>query len=712
MTARSSSRAPPTTMNHPTNAADRLSRRQLIRLMGLGGLSLPILGRASAASGAAASSAKTKPATVLVPLNRFPRMVHDYFIRQLRDIEHAANARRGRVLTKEAAEAYGRDVRAKIQESFGPWPEKTPLNAKVTGVIECDGYRIEKVIFESRPQFYVTANLYLPKLPDRRPAVIGTCGHSDNGKAHPAYQSFSQGLARLGYVVLIFDPIGQGERSQYVAPDGSERMRVGSTQHIRLGKQQLLAGEFFGSWRAWDGIRAIDYLLTRPEVDPAHVGVTGNSGGGTMTTWLCGLERRVTMAAPGCFVTTFRRNLENEVGADDEQYPPRILALGLDESDFFAAFAPNPVILLGQAKDNFDQRGLAEAFRRVQALYRSLGSEKNAALLINDDYHGYSQPLREAMYTFFNRVTNSSQETKEPELKLEDDKTLWCTPNGQVAGLGSRPVWSFTREIAEKFRTTRPKLSGAALQRAIGAALRLPPRTGRPEFRILPAMNSRRYPKKYANSFAVETEPDIFAIVYQLSDEVVMSQPYRSTRPALLYVAHQSTDAELREEPLVQEILQAEPGSAVFGCDVRGVGDSQPNTFVPGLGGDYCYTMHSVMLDYPYVGQKTHDLLRVIEWLAQWGHQDVHLIAKGWGTVPATFAALLSKNVTRVTLKHSLTSFAEIVESEESKWPVSVFVPGGIKTFDLPECYEVLAAKRLRRIASWDAQARVRGGIE
>ena len=105
-------------------------------------------------------------------------------------------------------------------------------------------------------------------------------------------------------------------------------------EHIYAGNQQFLVGEFFGAWRAWDGIRALDYLLTRPEVDPKHVGITGNSGGGTMTTWLCGVEPRWTMAAPSCFVTTFRRNLENELPADTEQCPPRVLALGLDHCGF------------------------------------------------------------------------------------------------------------------------------------------------------------------------------------------------------------------------------------------------------------------------------------------------------------------------------------------------------------------------------------------
>ena len=135
---------------------------------------------------------------------------------------------------------------------------------------------------------------------------------------------------------MLYDPIGQGERLQYVDKNGQPRLRPGTREHLYAGNQQFLVGQFFGSWRAWDGVRALDYLLTRKEVDSTHLGVTGNSGGGTMTTWLCGLERRWTMAAPSCFVTTFRHNLENELPADTEQCPPRALALGLDHEDFLA----------------------------------------------------------------------------------------------------------------------------------------------------------------------------------------------------------------------------------------------------------------------------------------------------------------------------------------------------------------------------------------
>jgi len=248
-----------------------------------------------------------------------------------------------------------------------PFPEKTPLNARVTNVVERDAYKIENLLFESRPGFLVSANLYIPK--GRRfplPGVVGSCGHSANGKAIDTYQSFCQGLARLGYVVLIFDPIGQGERMQYVDANWKPIRGTGTAEHNYAGIQQVLVDERFCTWRAWDAIRALDYLVTRKEVDTRHLGITGNSGGGTMTTWLCGVDQRWTMAAPGCFVTTFLHNLENELPADTEQCPPRVLAQGLDHSDFIAALAPKPVIMVDQEKDYFDVRGLEETLQRLK----------------------------------------------------------------------------------------------------------------------------------------------------------------------------------------------------------------------------------------------------------------------------------------------------------------------------------------------------------
>jgi dienelactone hydrolase len=690
------------------------NRRDFLKLAGLTGLGFKginlIPAYADKSELQSASAFKPQTTSPLIQLNRFPRMVHEYFVERVTEVEQAAITRRSELKTSKDAETYILEVREKIQKCFGPWPEKTPLKARITGIIKRDAYNIEKVIFESRPGFPVTANLYIPsgrKFP--LPGVIGSCGHSAPGKSTPYNQSFAQGLARHGYIVLIFDPIGQGERLQYINNDLKSSRGAGVQEHLYAGNQMVLAGESFSSWRTWDAIRAIDYLLTRSEIDPKHLGMTGASGGGTMTTWVCGADPRLTMAAPCCFVTTFRRNLENELVADPEQYPPHALALGLDHSDFIAAMAPKPVILLGEEKDYFDARGLEESFARLKNLYRLLGSEQNIQLFIGPNEHSYSPVGREAMYAWFNSVTKISDLKTEPSLTLENEDTLWCTPHGQVGEAKPNTVFSFTGKKSSELRKKRGSLNGDQLKQAVINALKLPPFNAIPDFRILRPVANRLYPKKFTGTYMVETEANIFALVYRLDDNQLLSRPPKGLKRALLYVSHLSADNELRQETFIREIINNEPDSAVFACDVRGIGESQPNTcgnnFLEPYGNDYFYAGHSIMLDYPYAGQKTYDVLRVISWLKSYGHEEIHLAGKGWGAIPAIFAALLSDAVSQVTLKNALTSYSDIAENEEYNWPLSPLLPGVLKTFDLPDCYRALESKKLSQIEPWNALA-------
>jgi cephalosporin-C deacetylase-like acetyl esterase len=686
-------------MNPESSArASRLSRRQMLHTLSIAGAGAAVDWHVPAFAAQAAAAADTPS---FAALNRFPRMVQEFFVARENALHQQRLERLAALKTRADAEAYVRMVRGKIRESFGPFPEKTPLNARVTKVVERDAYRIENVLFESRPGFLVSANLYIPK--GRRfplPGVVGSCGHSANGKAIETYQSFCQGLARLGYVVLIFDPIGQGERMQYVDANWKPLRGTGTAEHNYAGIQQVLVDERFCTWRAWDAVRALDYLVTRDEVDRRHLGITGNSGGGTMTTWLCGLDDRWTMAAPSCFVTELRRNMENELGADMEQIPPRALALGLDHEDFLAALAPKPVIILAKEKDYFDARGNEAAYERLKRLYRLLGAENNVAYFIGPTYHGYSQENREAMYRWFNRCTGISEATTEPKLVLEKEETLWCTPQGQVAALRSKPIHDFIREKSKGLASKRGTLDAAALGRTVAQTLRLPERSSAPEFRILRPLPDRKYPLRHALPYMVETDRGVHALVYRLTREPLLSRPPRETRQAILYVADQSADGELRSEPLVRALIEADPAAAFHACDVRGIGESTPQATSLNAGDeystDYFYASHGLMLDYPYIGQRTFDVIRVLDWLAAWGYDQVHLAARGQGAAPAAFAALLSPRVTRVTLKHPPASYAEIAESPDYHWPLSALPPGVLASFDLPDCYRVLKAKDLR----------------
>ncbi|MFT4559012.1 MAG: pimeloyl-ACP methyl ester carboxylesterase, partial [Planctomycetaceae bacterium] len=423
------------------------------------------------------------------------------------------------------------------------------------------------------------------------------------------------------------------------------------------------------------------------------------------------------------------RNMENELPADTEQCPPRSLALDLDHADFLAAMAPKPVIVLAKERDYFDVRGSEETYNRLRRLYRLLDAEDNVALFVGPTGHGFSEENREAMFSWFNRATGKASDSKggqfkgvlrttgkvdfadEPEITIEKDETLWCTPRGQVSTLeDTRTVSDFTRDKSKQLAESRKALRGEPLRLAVADVLKLPPkRRGVPDYRNWRYLGSRGYPTKYAMAYTVDTEPGMQAIVYRLTNERWQSRPPRAGKRAILYVSHLSADAELRGEPLIREVMQAEPDSPVFACDVRGIGESLPDTCNPGsfhskYGNDYFYAIHSLMLDRPYLGQKTFDVLRVLDWLASVGHTDIHIVGRGWGALPATFAAVMSEQVTQVTLKNSLTSYSVIAETEHYEWPLSALLPNVLAQFDLPDCFAELKSKKLRRIDSWGAE--------
>ena len=695
------------------NSPYLIERRQWLRGAGGAAFGLSFSDMAGVTELMAAEGAKIPE---MEAFNRFPRMVHEYYVRKVSWVEMRGLLAKSELKTKADAEAYVKEVQKKIKTAFSPFPrKKSPLKPRITGTVERGTYKIEKLIFESRPGFLVTANLYIPegrKTP--MPAVVGTCGHSSNGKAAGAYQSYAQGLAKQGYVVLIYDPIGQGERLQYLDDNLKPLSRGGTREHAQAGNQQFLVGDFFGSWRAWDGIRALDYLLIRKEVDPKNIGVTGNSGGGTMTTWLCGVEPRWSMGAPSCFVTTWRHNMENELPQDTEQCPPRSLALGLDHDDFLAAMAPKPVVILAKEKDYFDARGSEEVYGRLKNLYRLLGKQENISLFIGPTTHGYSQENREAMYHVFNKATGLPDIKSEPDIEIEDDKTLQCTPNGQVKELKSRTVFSFTSAKAryQEKRRKEQVLEGAALKKAVKDTLRMPKREKAPRARTLRASGgSRHYPKKFYINYGIESDPGMLTICTLLGDERMYSRlPQAEGKGrALLYVSHMSADAELREEKLLHEVIEKEgEGTRIFACDVRGIGESRPGT-TPHLdpysyyGGDYFYAIYSLMFNKPYLGGRTYDVLSVLDWMGSRGYKNVHLVGKGWGALPATFAALLCNNVKQVTLKNALTSYFEVTQTELYKWLLSSFLPGVMRKFDLPDCYAELKSKNLSMVEPWDA---------
>ncbi|NQZ70079.1 MAG: acetylxylan esterase, partial [Lentisphaeria bacterium] len=278
--------------------------------------------------------------------NRYPSMVQQYFVNRVDALMEERQERLNALKTKKAAEAYVTGIRRKIRTCFGKLPPKTALNPVITREQDLGDVILENVLFESRPGFLVSGNIYRPKTSGKLPVVLGLCGHSENGKAFAPYQAFARGLALRGFLTLIIDPISQGERRQFYPRDVKSGSLDCCRAHNVMGKQMGLIDDFFGTWRAWDAIRGLDLLLSDRQADKTHVGVTGCSGGGTLTTYVTALDKRVTMAAPDCFITTMLRNLKNELPSDSEQNPPGMIKSGLDQVDLLMAFAPRPTLIL------------------------------------------------------------------------------------------------------------------------------------------------------------------------------------------------------------------------------------------------------------------------------------------------------------------------------------------------------------------------------
>ncbi len=637
----------------------------------------------------------------------YGHMVQEHYVERVRRIAEERAAERAAVKTREDLKTLSRSVHQRILRCFGPKPEATPLNVRTEGAVEREGYTIEKLLFDSRPGFPVTANLYLPKGQEPPfPAVLGTCGHSMAGKAEPLYQAFCRHLARMGYAVLIYDPISQGERLQYLGLPRKRQPGANTRDHNMMGNQMHLLGGYFGMWRGWDGIRALDVLLDRPEIDRSRVGLTGNSGGGTMTTWLTGLDSRFTMAAPSCFVTRYLNNLENEESQDAEQVPPGLLAAGLDLADFYVARIPRPVILLGKANDFFDRRGLEDTYRELRRLYKIAGAEENVQLFIGPGDHGYHIENRQAMYRFFNEMAGVDADPTEPQpLKVEVPETLNVTPRGQVHHLNPRTVFDFTRDRANRAADARKGLAGAELREAVARRLALSDRDGPPHYRVLRTswVKLTKTQRPADNRFPVETEPGIQAMLHAFSEQRMFQLPEGET--ATVYVPHLSALQEFkgRKTPSADPLFAVEP---------RGIGHMAALTchlgdFFAPYDSDFMYATYGQMLDEPYSGRRMHDVLRALDLLASRGYTDVHLVGRGLGALWATFAGVLHDSVTAVTLHNGLLSYHELTQTPVYKWPLSAMVFGVLEEFDLPDCLRELAGnKRLTLVKPWDADMR------
>jgi dienelactone hydrolase len=333
-----------------------------------------------------------------------------------------------------AAAARQAEVRRRVLTLIGGLPDyHGALNAKVTRTTRRDGFSIDHVRFESLPGYYVTANLYRPDLPGRHPAILMSMGHWESGKA--AGQLLSTHLARKGFVVLAYDPVGQGERQQaYDSRVGRSILGGATEQHFTNGPAAILMGQSVARYFIHDGMRAIDYLVSRPEVDPERIGATGCSGGGTQTTYIAALDDRIKVAAVACYMNSFQTLFSGSIG-DSEQSVPGFLSAGLDQTDYVELFAPKPWLIASTTDDFFTPAGARQVFEEAQRWYALHDAANRVKWVVGPGGHGTPLEVREAIYEWMIKwLRDGRGDAREESVAFLPDGELLVTPAGQVDG--------------------------------------------------------------------------------------------------------------------------------------------------------------------------------------------------------------------------------------------------------------------------------------
>ncbi|HUU27892.1 MAG TPA: acetylxylan esterase [archaeon] len=589
-------------------------------------------------------------------------------------------------------------VKEILQDMVGPFPEKTPLKAKVTGKIQREGLFIEKIVYESMPRFYVTGCLFIPQgVSGKRPAILLLSGHYGEAFRAQHYQQLIYNLVKKGFIVFAIDPLGQGERFQYYDPEKQASL-VGECwdEHDQAGRQCFLCGINIARYFIWDAVRGIDYLLTRSEVDPERIGVTGNSGGGTQTAYVAAFDDRIAAAAPSCYLTGFRRLLES-LGADDaEQNIFPQLARGISHEDYIEAIAPKPYLIVSQTRDWFSIQGAREVFKEAGLAYRAFGKENNLQMTEDDNRHGYSRKNREAIYAFFQKVLEFPGSPVEEDTELLKPDQLQVTPTGQLStSLGGETVFSLNQkdalELIEKIESSRKDVAGHLNQ----VKLKARELSGylEPVERVDPVFRGRYHRTGYSiEMYVLQGENEDYVV------PLLLFVPEGGGKyPALVYCHPEGKTAAVSPGGDLEKLVSC--GYIVAAPDLIGTGETGDKS----LGTDY----GAMLIGKSRVGLQAGDIVRVVDMLKE--RSDVEsgeIAAVAFGELaPALLhAAVFEPSIKGVALLEAPVSYRSIVMSRLYDFRFSCAVTGALTAYDLPDLEGCLSPRKIMLIELKDAR--------
>ncbi len=582
--------------------------------------------------------------------------------------------------TPEQISEYQQELRDFFIRQLGGFPERTPLKALSVDVIDAAGYRIEKVVYESQPNHHVTANLYLPDGAGPFPGVVVSSGHSRTAKTAEYNQRFGIAMAQHGMAALCFDPIGQGERSQFLDADGQPQFSSTTREHFLVGVGSILVGRNTARYRVWDAIRSIDYLASRPEVDAERIGFTGCSGGGTLTSYVMALDDRVACAAPACYLTTFRRLIETIGPQDAEQNIYGQVAFGMDQPDYVLMRAPRPTLISSTTGDFFDIGGSWDNLRQAKRIYARLGRPEQVDLVEVEGNHGVRPQNLATIAHWMQRWLLGRDEPIEPtEITARSPEELLCLESGQVLTLpGEKSVIDLNAERESELATIREKLwrdnTPEQMVDRIRTMTGVPAQDLKPEWEDVGRVKRDGY---HIDKLILRTETSVLP--------GLTFHPPEPNDAAYLYLHEDGKigDSEIGGE--IEKLVQE--GYVVVSVDLRGQGETASGN--DELLGDWKTYFLAYLLGKPLVGMQTADALSAAHFVAYYQTsepRDVHLVGVGQAGVTALHAAALNPDrFASVTIKNAPQDWASVVREPVPTGRLSGTVHSALEVYDLPD---------------------------
>lgn len=653
---------------------------------------------------------KTQEVLDVLPEEGRNELFHSYLMDLVDSLSAKRKAAVDTALTsQEKMETRQQKLREDYLMLIGDLPEKTELNDSVVGTIERDGYNIDKVYYESRPNHHVTANFYYPVTGGGPfPGILVTCGHYPVAKAINLYQDLCIDLVKSGFAVLIVDPICQGERNQIINPENGELYysnQSGTKAHSRLDVGATLVGSAIMAYELWDNYRSIDYLYTRTEVDTSKIGCTGSSGGGAQATYLVAFDQRIKVAAVNSYIMnepTLFKTIGPQTGSQNLSYEG---LYEIDHPEYIAMFAPKPFMILAGTQDFFDINGTHETYAEAQKIYDILGVPDNLGYFEYNDGHGYSQPKREEAVKWFRTwfYDDNSSYTESPLQIILQYDSLLVTETGQVYTNfeDEKVVQDFNLELALNYAEQRANFWSTQTKDSclnkVKDLIKLDTNYNTPHVEITESITRQGYTIEKIKLTDNNLTP-VTGLMFVPDDAT-------SETPAVVYVDGRGKSTDAADGGLIEQVY-VDSGKAVFAIDVRGFGETTDNPAKNESkhgNNEHRNSVISLYVGKTLIGQRVEDIMKATGYLFTRSDIDttsVSIVGIDRAGTAVLHAAALNPEYNEVIIrKWTDTTWITVVNDPTVLNNMTHVVPSALKYYDLPDLINAIAPVPVKYMA-------------